>query len=259
MVRNITKRETLRAEKELLVFARSYLSKAFPNPERRGCPPDEALTAIALAWREGDEFVSDHLTCCSPCFNAYMGYLVRTRAKVRKVTRIRRTAAAIGIATVLVIAVYLFVARRRNPPVVAPGSPAPITEPGTPNQAPTTAVYVPVLIDFSGTSPTRGSNQNALRPVPQTIPSGSTVSLSLRLPLGSEERRYLMTLTSGRQVVWSAAAQARRENGETLLHVDANFKNLQPGSYHLQISSAGRRFRTPILIKPALATTEQQH
>ena len=35
--------------------------------------------------------------------------------------------------------------------------------------------------------------------MPQVIPSGSPVSLSLRLPLGSEERLYLITLTSGRR------------------------------------------------------------
>ena len=257
--RNNTKRETLRKEEELLVFARSYLSDAFPNPERKGCPPDDALRAMALRQYEGDESVSDHLTCCSPCFNAYIAYLDQARAKVRKVTRIKRSVIAFGIAAMLVTVAYLLVIKRRNAPIVAPGNPAPITAPRTPNQGQAATVYVPVLIDLSGTSPTRGSKQSGTRPVPQVIPSGSPVSLTLRLPLGSEHRRYSMILTSGRKVVWSASAQARRENEETLLHVDADFKDLRPGSYRLQISSGGLRLSTPILIRTALTSTEQQH
>jgi hypothetical protein len=256
--RNSPKRETLQKEEELLVFARSYLSDAFPNPERTGCPPDDALKAMALGQSAGNESVSEHLTCCSPCFKAYIGYLAQKRVGVRRLTWVKRSAVALGIAAILVAVAYLLVTKRRSAPIVAPGHPAPITEPKTPNQT-QTAVYVPVLIDLSGASPTRGSKQRATRPVPQIIPSGSPVSLTLRLPLGSEERSYLITLTSGREVVWSASAQARRENGDTLLHVNGDFKAISTGGYRLQISSGGRRLSTPILIKTSLTTTEQQH
>ena len=256
--RNTKERETFRKEEELLVLARSYLSDAFPNPERTGCPPDDALKAMAFERSAGGESVSDHLTCCSPCFNAYIGYLAQKRVEVRRLTWVKRSAVALGIAAILVTVAYLLVTKRRSAPIVAPGRPAPITEPKTPNQA-QTAVYVPVLIDLSGASPTRGSKQRATRPVPQIIPSGSPVSLTLRLPLGSEERSYLISLTSGRQVAWSASAQARRENGDTLLHVNVDFKDIPPGSYRLQISSDGRRLSTPIFIKTALTTKEQQH
>ena len=256
--RNNPKRETLQKEEELLAFARSYLSDAFPNPERTGCPSDDALKAMALGRSAGDESVSDHLMCCSPCFNAYIGYLAQTRVRIRRLTWVKRSAVAFGIAAILVTVAYLLVAKRRNAPIVAPRHPAPITEPKAPNQA-QTAVYVPVLIDLSDTSPTRGSKHGATRPVPQIIPSGSPVSLTLRLPLGSEERSYLITLSSGRQVMWSASAQARRQSGDTLLHVNADFKDIPPGGYRLQVSSAGRRLSMPVLIKASLTATEQQH
>ena len=257
--RNTPKRGTPRKEEELLAFARSYLSDAFPNPERKGCPTDDALKAMALERRAEDESVSDHLTSCSPCFNAYIGYLAQARVRVRKLTWIKRSAVAFGMAAILVTIAYLFLMKRRSAPVVAPGSPAPITEPEKPNQTPTTAVYVPILIDLSGTSPTRGSKQSAAPTAPQVIPSDSPVTLSLRLPLGSEERRYLITLTLGRQVVWSASAQAHREGGDTLLRVNADFKDILPGNYRLRISSAGQQLSVPILIKTALTTKEQQH
>ena len=256
--RKTTGREGFRNEEELLVFARSYLSDAFPNPERTGCPPDDALRLMAIRPHESGDFVSGHLAYCSPCFNAYLGHLAQARAKVRRITWIRRSAAALGIAAILVIVAYLFLAKNRNAPLVAPGNQPEMTVPERPNQTQTTAVYVAVLIDLSSSAPTRGSQQSAVHSVPQIIPSGSPVALSLRLPLGSEERLYLITLRSGRNIVWSQSTQARREDGETLLRVHADFKDLPPGSYNLQVSSAGRRLSMPVLIKPALPESTEQ-
>lgn len=255
--RNTTEREAFRKENELLVFARSYLSDAFPNPERTGCPPDEALRLMAIRPLESHESVSGHLTCCSPCFNAYMTHLAQARAKVRRIRLIRRSAAAVGIAAILVIVAYAFLAKRRNAPIVAPRNP-PITTPGRPDQPQTAAMYVPVLIDLSSGSPTRGSKQSTARSVPQVIPSGSPVALSLRLPLGSEERLYFITLRSGRNIVWSESMQARRENGDTLLRVHADFRDLPTGNYKLQVSAAGRRLSAPVLIKNALPDSTEQ-
>jgi hypothetical protein len=256
--RKLTEREAFRKEEKLLAFARSYLSDGFPNPERTGCPPDDTLRLMAIRPLGSDESVSEHLTCCSPCFNAYMDYLAQEKAKIRRTTLIRRSAAALGIAAVLVIVAYVFLAKHRNAPTIAPGIPPPITTPGRPNQTQTAAIYVPVLIDLSNASPTRGAKQSTARSVPQVIPSGSPVALSLHLPLGSEERLYLITLRSGRNIVWSQLAQARRENGDTLLRVHADFSDLPAGSYNLQVSSGGRRLSAPVLIKSALPESTKQ-
>ena len=58
-------------EEEFLGFAKSYLSEAFPNPRRIGCPPDSDLKRLAERPKETEPSVSDHLTHCSPCFNRY--------------------------------------------------------------------------------------------------------------------------------------------------------------------------------------------
>ena len=245
-----TEREAFRNGEELLVFAGSYLSDAFPNPERIGCPPDDALRSMAIRPLESYESLSEHLTCCSPCFKAYMGHLAQARAKTLRSTWIRRSAVAIGIAAALVIAAYSILAKHRNASIVAPGNPAPITTPRRAGQTQTAAIYVPVLIDFSNASPTRGSRQATARTIPQVIPSGSPVALSLRLPLGSEERLYLITLLSGRNIVWSESRQAARENGETLLRAHADFKDLPTGRYNLQVSAAGKLLSVPVLIRP---------
>ncbi len=258
MGRKTTKRDAFWKDEDPLVFARSYLSDGFPNPERAGCPADDALRLMATRPLESDASISEHLTCCSPCFSAYMGHLAKSRAKIRKITWIKRSAAALGVAAVLAIVSYLFFAKHRSTTIIAPRNQAPTVVPEEPDQTQARASYVPVLIDFSSASPTRGSKQSATRSVPQVIPSGSPVALSLRLPLGSEERVYSVSLTSRQQVVWSASSQAHRENGDTLLQLHADFRDISPGSYRLRVSSGGRRLSVPVLIQASLPNSTGQ-
>jgi hypothetical protein len=253
-----TKREAYGKEGDLLAFARSYLSEAFPNPERTGCPPDDALRLLAIRPLQSDESVGEHLTCCSPCFNTYMAYLAQARAEpiqYQRTTRItwdRHSAAVLCVAAILVIAAYLFITKRRTAPIVAPRTPVPMPASGTPDHTQATAMYPPVLIDLSNVSRTRGSKHGPGGSVVQIIPSGSPLDLSLRLPLGSEERLFSITLRSGRHIVWSESTQAHRENGDTLLRVHADFSDIPTGRYNLQVASTGRRLSVPVLIKDGL-------
>lgn len=71
-------------EDEFFGFAKSYLSEAFPNPQRIGCPADSDLEQMAqnpTDARHAD--ISDHLTRCSPCFRRYMEMLADLRQKSR--------------------------------------------------------------------------------------------------------------------------------------------------------------------------------
>ena len=48
----IATRDAFGEDGELLAFARFYLSEAFPNPERTGCPPDDTLRLLAFRpWK----------------------------------------------------------------------------------------------------------------------------------------------------------------------------------------------------------------
>src|SRR5437667_5990821 len=207
-------RRVFETEQDLLDFARSYLSEAFPNPERKGCPPDEILRFLAIRPTQGDISITDHLTCCSPCFNAYMAHLPHARdeavrsQRIRRATWIRRSLLTAS-AVILVIVIYVFFIRRHNEPNVAPRTPVPIGKPATPAQVPATAMYAPMQLDLSNASPVRGAHEDKAGPSPQVIPSSPLVDLNLLLPLGSEERLYSVSLSSNRHVVWSGSAQAR--------------------------------------------------
>jgi hypothetical protein len=61
-------------------FAKSYLSEAFPNPQRIDCPAESDLARMAEhPIPERDDNFSRHLTGCSPCFNRYMEILADLR------------------------------------------------------------------------------------------------------------------------------------------------------------------------------------
>ena len=165
MVTDTKKRRVFEREQDLLEFARSYLSEAFPNPERKGCPPNDALRVLASRPTDTDESISNHLTCCSPCFNAYMAHLAHARAeliesqKIRRATWVTRSLVTAGVLAILMIALYVFFNRRHMEPTVAPRTPEPVGKPATPAQMPATAMYVPVLVDLSNASPVRGHDQ----------------------------------------------------------------------------------------------------
>src|SRR5258707_1071252 len=65
--------------KDFLAFARSYLSDAFPNPDRQGCPPDEALQSLAVNPSESENAITEHIASCSPCFKRYSDLLTEVR------------------------------------------------------------------------------------------------------------------------------------------------------------------------------------
>lgn len=261
MATGTKKRQVFEREQDLLDFTRSYLSEAFPNPDRKGCPPDDALRKLASGPIQSDKTISDHLTCCSPCFNAYVTHLARARAeavqsqRISRTTWIRRSLVTAGVAVMLVIAIYVFFTRRHGP-TVAPRTPAPSGNPGTPIQPLATAMYVPVLVDLSNASPARGPDQSESVP-PQVIPSSPLIDFTLQLPLGSEARGYSVMLRSNRHLVWSGSAQAHLENGQMLLHLHADFTHVRVGNYDLVVVSKSFRLSVPVVVKIASSERTQ--
>src|SRR5258705_10927391 len=67
--------------KDLLYFARTYLSNAFPNPDREGCPPEVALRSLAFNPKESQPSVTEHLAACSPCFRRYAELLAELKSR----------------------------------------------------------------------------------------------------------------------------------------------------------------------------------
>lgn len=257
------KQSTHVEEERLLRFAKRYLSEAFPNPERAGCPDESALRSMAVQPQRADAAVSEHLAFCSPCFNRYMDLLAELRQEERTERRllwkdvrawpmtspmwIGSAVMAIGLITMIAY----FVALQWEGPA-PPIPPQPVV--GT-----TPIAASPFTLDLSELSPTRGpESRNAASPRRIQVPP-SLLDLTLILPLGSEQQSYRMTLRSGDEVLWSQSAHAQLQDGQMLIKTEADLRQIPQGSYNLEVASAaGIRLIQPVLVVPGLPASKEQ-
>lgn len=254
--------------KDLLDFARSYLSEAFPNPDRQGCPPDAALRSLALNPKEGNPAITEHLASCSPCFRRYGELLAEFKSQKEREkgfswdrislwTKAHPVVIGTAALCLLLIAIgvgfFLRSMRQPNaPPVETNRKPNP-TEPQNP-----TVAYLPFSLDLSSLSPVRGSEPPSGTQRRVLVPN-SRLDLTLTLPLASPEGRYELKLTSEGQSLWSTTAQAHLQKGKTLIHVQADLTQIRIGNYNLEVrSSTGIRFIQSVSIQPASPDSPEQ-
>ena len=255
-------------KRELLDFARSYLSEAFPNPDRQGCPPDAALRSLVFNPNESEPTVTEHLATCSPCFRRYSELLGELKSQPRleprlSFTRISAwskahpvlagTAALCMLLIVIGVGLLLHGIRQPNtPPMDTHRKPNP-TEPLNP-----TVAYSSFSLDLSALSPVRGSESATGTQQRVPVPS-SPLDLTLTLPLASAEGRYDLRLTAGSETVWSKSAQAQLLKGKTLIQVEADFRQIRTGNYNLEVqSSTGIRLVQPVSIQAASPKSGEQ-
>jgi hypothetical protein len=253
-----------REEKKLLDFARSYLSEAFPNPSREGCPPEAALRLLAFQPKEADLSLTEHLSCCSPCFRQYQGFLAELKGErqakkrgvwegifARTISSPAALVRTLVIAAAVAFAGYVLVVRLERPKTLPPAPPS--------VKPPVGIEYSEFVLDFSGLSPTRGAKQRAAGSRRRVDIPSSPLDLTLTLPVGSEERSYTVTLTSKGHIFWSKSTQAHLRHGQMLLRVQADFRQVPVGNYDLEVqSSAGIRLIQPVSIQPALPKAGEQ-
>src|SRR5215472_7416863 len=254
-------------ERALLDFARSYLSEGFPNPDREGCPPDDALRSLAVKPRESGPEVAEHLAACSPCFRRYSELLDELKARQQAAesnwSRISvwskahpvLAGTALACALFAIIGVGLLLRGTRQPnalPIETNRQPNP-TEPQNP-----AAAYLPFGLDLSNLSPVRGSEPPTGTRRRVLVPN-SRLDLTLTLPLASPEGRYDLNLSAQGQTLWSKTAQAHLQKGKTLIQVQADFTQIGIGKYGLEVrSSTGIRFIQSVSIRPASHGSAEQ-
>jgi len=255
-------------KRELLDFARSYLSEAFPNPDRQGCPPDAALRSLAFNPNESEPTVTEHLAVCSPCFRRYTELLAELKSQQRAEERSSWTRISVwsrahpllvGAALVFVLFIAIGASLLLNrirvpnpPPLDTHRAPNPV-QPVNPEVA-----YSPFSLDLSALSPVRGAESatGTQRRVP--VPS-SPLDLTLTLPLASAEGRYDLKLTAQSGTVWSKSAQAYLHKGKTLLRLEADFGQIPAGNYNLEVrSSSGIRLVQLVSIQGASSKSGEQ-
>jgi len=249
-------------ERALLDFARSYLSKGFPNPDREGCPPDDAIRSLAFNPRESGPEMTEHLATCSPCFRRYSELLAELKAQqqaTESASRISMWSKAhpVLVGTTLVCALLVAISvgfllrgiRQPNPPPIETKRKPGPTEPLNP-----TVAYTLFSLDLSRLSfPVRGSESAPNGTKQRVLVPNSPLILTLTLPFASPEGRYEVKLAAGGQTFWSKSAQAQLQKGKTLIQVEADLTKIQAGNYNLEVRSlTGIRLIQPVSIQPPL-------
>lgn len=247
------KQSTHVEEERLLRFAKRYLSDAFPNPERTGCPDESALRSMAVQPQRADSAISEHLAFCSPCFGRYMDLLAELRQEQQSPERSlwkdvlawpRSSPMWIGSAVMvigLVSMIAYFVALQRESPRTGRVPPPIATMPGP-------VEYSPFELDLRGLSPTRApvsAEEHAAIGVPR-----KRLEISFLLPVGTEEGTYRVSLKADGKQAWTARSEARLVQQKTTLLVRVNLSEFPPGPYTFEVESeSGYHLRQPIALQ----------
>lgn len=220
-----------REERELLKLGQQVFAENFPNPERAGCPPADALRAMAFRRRQASPATdpSDHLTVCSPCFREYSRY--RQQARQQAVVRSALLAAALVIVVISVTFLWYHGGPRHQRPEIAQ------------------LRSVPAVLDLRHLSPARSERPAQEAPARVSIPAGR-LRLTIQLPIGSEDGQYEVAVFKrpGEQMAAASGIAALVRNVMTL-SVTLDLSGLPPGRYILgtrRVSSAWNWYEADI-------------
>jgi hypothetical protein len=189
--------------------------RAYPNPDRVGCPSRADLIGLARRRRPIGDPAYDHIKECSPCY-------LEGRA-IQEADASRRRILTWAAAAVLAIA--------------AGTGGWMLTKGGDP-----VATETHAELDLRPYAIMRGESQTADRP-PLQLPRGQ-VLLTLFLPTGSEPAQYEVEVRDSNAVSKaSARGEARVQNQVTVLALTVSTGSLSPGAYQLAVRRAGDRWQ----------------
>ena len=195
------------------------LSK-YPNPERKGCPGDAVLKA--LASRPFDEPMEGdpnwaHVTHCSECYREFLGF----RSAITQGNKARKEVFRWGFAgavVLLALVIFLFVRGAGQ------------NESKRPQNA--ELAYVPRTINIESMtrSATGGGEKKPF------FLGRDREALTIQLPVGSRAGQYEFQLRNGAdQAILTKSATANIEHGVTAFQVNADLTGFQPGQYKMEV------------------------
>lgn len=223
---------------------RDFLLETFPNPERKDCPDEKSIQAIAEGRLLLTEAVGLHIGSCSECYAEYRNFrqdLEEDRKDLPSSSRdvgASRIAAsspqprprlvALGIAATILLTCS-------GGYVLFKTSPHTELDAGTASSGKSLPVFARVDLFESGTL--RGADNDALTPLNKVMLPATIVNLSVVLPRFSEGGTYKLDVSTdkqGRNVVASGAGKTDGgEFGKLTLSVKLDLRNAKAGSYFL--------------------------
>ncbi len=214
---------------------KDFLLEAFPNPERKGCPDDETLKALAEDRLLANDPARLHLGSCSECFAEYRGYRMEHEDFIKagssavlpltvgkpSVSRSRFLPWAIAASLLIVGGGGYLEYRGHYASKTAPVQLA-SNEP------------VNATVDLLNTGTLRGGDDAT--PLQQVFLPAAMVHLSVVLPRFSETGRYDVMVSkdkSGREVEAMGAGNATAIEGKVTVDVTLDLRGTKAGAYFL--------------------------
>ena len=210
------------------------LGYANPNPDRVGCPPHDALAALARRERPIGDPGYEHIVNCSPCYREFRSLQQANMFATERLAQTRRrwqvvAAAAVVFALVGVGAWLLFTQREI---VDAPRVAQSIKQ--TPE--------LPTQLDLRKYSVTRSEEKTVKQPVLE-LPR-ARLDLTMLLPVGSEPGPYdVQVLDSDLRSRATATGSAEIRNYITTLRTILDVQELPAGSYQLAVRRHGEEWQ----------------
>jgi hypothetical protein len=212
--RSLSRRE----EKSLLRIAAASARSEFGIPERTGCPNSEMLKSLAHRQPSPPETpdLIDHIGTCSPCFIEYSRYRTIYKHRVRILY---------ALACAAVVLVCFAAVRSLHTPIGRPLSPGR-------EIAGSQELVLDLRLKGISRSDTPDKQGDGTTPrLPRT-----RLSLSIQLPIGSEDGIYDVALVSSvGQSVLEVRGEAKLQKFVEVLPVQVNLADLASGTYQLRL------------------------
>ena len=174
------------------------LGGAHPNPTREGCPPREALVALARRQVPVGDPIGEHVSQCSPCYREMRAIQQTEGLRPADEPRASRSWWPAAAAAVLVVAAglvaWLVYGNRES-------SPAPV-----PEQIVADAEPVEVTLDLRKYGVTR--SDAPAEDLPPLVLPRARVKLTLLLPVGSEAGDYEVRVVRQEGELFTLKAEA---------------------------------------------------
>ena len=208
------------------------LSRANPNPNRAGCPPRDALIALARRAQPINDPAYEHLVKCSPCYREFR-VLQEAGTSAPPVAAARRSSAwMLGAAAVLLVALTGVWWLTRGENSVQDTAVASLAN-RTPVQA---------QLDLRKFAVLR-SEQTTAAAIAVQLPA-KLVDVTLLLPVGSEPGSYDVQMLDGElRSKGEATGTATIADFVTTLNVRLDLQQLAPGTYQLAVRRQGDNWR----------------
>jgi hypothetical protein len=213
-----------------------FFLEAFPNPQRKGCPGEATIKALAEDRLPRDDQARLHLASCSECYAEYRHYrqdwneykqqragaLPRAPAPRTPIKTAQRSAKISWAIAAIVVICAILIFR--------------IERPQSASFLQTASNPVAANVDLFNAPTLRGIGEDGAAPLQAVSLPAAIVHLSITLPRFSESGAYVIAVSrdrAGQQLIAKGSGNAIDNDGKVGVNVTLDLRKAKAGAYFL--------------------------